>query len=175
MNKLPIHQVLPQLTAVLGERNAAVLIAEPGAGKTTQVPLAFLKAPWLQGRRIIMLEPRRLAARSAARYMASALGERVGETVGYRVRMDSRVSDRTVIEVVTEGILTRMLQEDPELSGTGMIIFDEYHERSLQADTGLAFALESQSVLRDDLRLLIMSATLEAEPVAKLLGEHLLL
>ncbi|MEK4117874.1 ATP-dependent helicase HrpB [Paenibacillus sp. FSL W8-0919] len=170
MNQLPIHQVLPQLTAVLGERNAAVLIAEPGAGKTTQVPLAFLKAPWLQGRRIIMLEPRRLAARSAARYMASALGERVGETVGYRVRMDSRVSDRTVIEVVTEGILTRMLQEDPELSGTGMIIFDEYHERSLQADTGLAFALESQSVLRDDLRLLIMSATLEAEPVAKLLG-----
>ena len=118
-----------------------------------------------------MLEPRRIAARSAASYMASSLGEVVGETIGYRVRMDSKIGQNTRIEVVTEGIMTRMLQDDPELTGIGMIIFDEFHERNLQADTGLAFAMESQSVLREDLRLLVMSATLEAEPVAKLLGD----
>lgn len=171
MTELPIHRILPQLKMALSTGTHAVLIAEPGAGKTTQVPLALLNEPWLEGKRIIMLEPRRIAARSAAGYMASSLGEAVGETIGYRVRMDSKIGQHTRIEVVTEGIMTRMLQDDPELTGIGMIIFDEFHERNLQADTGLAFAMESQSVLREDLRLLVMSATLEAEPVAKLLGD----
>lgn len=171
MTELPIHRILPQLKKALSTGTRAVLIAEPGAGKTTQVPLAFLNERWLEGKRIIMLEPRRIAARSAASYMASSLGEAVGETIGYRVRMDSKIGQNTRIEVVTEGILTRMLQDDPELTGIGMIIFDEFHERNLQADTGLAFAMESQTVLREDLRLLVMSATLEAEPVAKLLGD----
>ncbi|WP_339266114.1 ATP-dependent helicase HrpB [Paenibacillus sp. FSL K6-1330] len=171
MTELPIHRILPQLKMALSTGTHAVLIAEPGAGKTTQVPLAFLNEPWLEGKRIIMLEPRRIAARSAASYMASSLGEAVGETIGYRVRMDSKIGQNTRIEVVTEGIMTRMLQDDPELTGIGMIIFDEFHERNLQADTGLAFAMESQSVLREDLRLLVMSATLEAAPVAKLLGD----
>lgn len=170
-NELPIQQVLPMLKETFREQDSAVLIAEPGAGKTTQTPLAFMDEPWLEGKKIIMLEPRRLAARSAASYMASSLSEPVGKTVGYRVRMDSRVSAETKIEVVTEGILTRMLQSDPELSGIGMIIFDEFHERSIHADTGLALALETQSVLRNDLKLLVMSATLEAEPVAALLGD----
>ncbi|PAD75119.1 ATP-dependent helicase HrpB [Paenibacillus campinasensis] len=167
---LPIHQVLPRLQAALSEGSAAVLIAEPGAGKTTQVPLALLKEPWLGNKKIIMLEPRRLAARTAARFMASAMGEQTGETVGYRVRSESVVGPSTRIEVVTEGILTRMLQGDPSLPDVGMIIFDEFHERSLPADTGLAFALESRAVLREDLKLLVMSATLDAEPVARLLG-----
>ena len=171
ISELPIQQVLPLMKETFREKNSAVLIAEPGAGKTTQTPLAFLTEPWLSGKKIIMLEPRRLAARSAASYMASMLGEPVGKTVGYRVRMDSRVSAETVIEVVTEGILTRMLQSDPELSGIAMIIFDEFHERSIHADTGLALALESQSVFREDLKLLVMSATLDAEPVAALLGQ----
>jgi ATP-dependent helicase HrpB len=171
MTELPIHRILPQLKMALSTGTHAVLIAEPGAGKTTQVPLAFLNESWLEGKRIIMLEPRRIAARSAASYMASSFGEAVGETIGYRVRMDSKIGQNTRIEVVTEGILTRMLQDDPELTGIGMIIFDEFHERNLQADTGLAFAMESQSVLREDLRLLVMSATLEAEPVARLLGD----
>ncbi|MGG3279585.1 ATP-dependent helicase HrpB [Paenibacillus solani] len=171
MTELPIHRVIPQLKLTLSQRNNAVLIAEPGAGKTTQVPLALLNEPWLEGKRIIMLEPRRLAARTAASYMASTLDEAVGETVGYRVRMDSKIGKNTRIEVVTEGVMTRMLQDDPELTGIGMIIFDEFHERNLQADIGLALALESQTVLREDLRLLVMSATLEAEPVAKLLSD----
>ncbi|WP_106765950.1 ATP-dependent helicase HrpB [Paenibacillus faecalis] len=170
-NELPIFKVLPQLKDSFKKQASAVLIAEPGAGKTTQTPLAFLNEPWLSGKKIIMLEPRRLAARSAASYMASLLGEAVGKTVGYRVRMDSRVSSETRIEVVTEGILTRMLQSDPELPDIGMIIFDEFHERNLHADTGLALALETQSVFRPDLKLLVMSATLEAEPVAALLGD----
>lgn len=171
INELPIQKVLPLIKDTFRKKTSAVLIAEPGAGKTTQTPLAFLTEPWLNGKKIIMLEPRRLAARSAASYMASILGEPVGKTVGYRVRMDSRVSAETVIEVVTEGILTRMLQSDPELSGIAMIIFDEFHERSIHADTGLALSLESQSVFRDDLKLLVMSATLDAEPVAALLGQ----
>ncbi|WP_134703177.1 ATP-dependent helicase HrpB [Ammoniphilus sp. YIM 78166] len=171
MSKLPIVEVLPELKKVLHSGVNAVLIAAPGAGKTTQVPLALLEEPWLQGRRILMLEPRRLAARSAATYMAMLLGEQVGETVGYRVRLDTRVSARTRIEVITEGVLTRMLQADPALEEVGAVIFDEYHERSLQADLGLAFCLQSQAVLREDLRILVMSATLEAEPVAKLLKD----
>jgi ATP-dependent helicase HrpB len=167
---LPIEQILPALRATLESRTAAVLVAAPGAGKTTRVPLALLDEPWLDGQKILMLEPRRIAARAAARYMAAQLGEPVGETVGYRVRLESRVGPRTRIEVVTEGVLTRMLQSDPALDGVGLVIFDEFHERSLQADLGLALALQSQSLLREDLRLLVMSATLEAEPVAALLG-----
>ncbi|MCJ8010733.1 ATP-dependent helicase HrpB [Paenibacillus sp. KQZ6P-2] len=171
MNELPIQRVLQGLLERLGSGTSAVLIAEPGAGKTTQVPLAFLNEPWLEGRKIIMLEPRRLAARSAAEYMSRMLGEQTGETVGYRVRMDSKAGRNTRIEVVTEGILTRMIQSDPELDHVGMIIFDEFHERNLQGDLGLALALESRAVLREDLRLLVMSATLEAEPVAALMGD----
>lgn len=167
---MPIEAVLPELQAVLSSSVNAVLVAAPGAGKTTRVPLALLPEPWLKGKRIVMLEPRRLAARAAARYMASLLGEQVGQTVGYRVHLDSRIGPRTRIEVITEGILTRMLQNDPMLSDVGLIIFDEFHERNLQADLGLALALESQAVLRSELRILVMSATLEAQPVAALLN-----
>lgn len=170
MKRLPIDDVLPELLLALERRNGAVLIAEPGAGKTTRVPLALLGQTWLGGKKVIMLEPRRLAARSAAQYMASLLGERVGETVGYRVRLDSKIGPRTRIEVVTEGVLTRMLQEDPSLEAVGAVLFDEFHERHLHGDLGLALCLQAQSLLRDDLRLLVMSATLEAEPVAALLG-----
>lgn len=168
--ELPVDSLLPELRQVLAERSSAVLVAAPGAGKTTRVPLALLGEPWLAGQRILMLEPRRLAARSAARYMAATLGEQVGGTVGYRVRMDTKVGPSTVIEVITEGVLTRMLQADPALEGVGIVIFDEFHERHLHGDLGLALCLQTQSVLRDELRLLVMSATLEAEPVAELLG-----
>ncbi|MFC4600179.1 ATP-dependent helicase HrpB [Cohnella hongkongensis] len=167
---LPIDEALPELKRALAKGNNAVLVAEPGAGKTTRVPLALLGESWLQDRKIVMLEPRRLAARSSADYMARALGEQVGGTVGYRVKMDAKVGARTRIEVVTEGVLTRMLQSDPALEGVGLVIFDEYHERSLHADLGLALSLQSQALLREDLKLLVMSATLEAEPVAELLG-----
>ncbi len=168
---LPVDEALPSLKEALRYGGGAVLVAPPGAGKTTRVPLALLDEPWAEGKRILMLEPRRLAARSAARYMAASLGEAVGQTVGYRVRMDSRVGPRTRIEVITEGVLTRMLQEDPELSGVAAVLFDEFHERSLHADLGLALCLQAQELLRDDLRLVVMSATLEAEPVAALMGE----
>ncbi|RED56806.1 ATP-dependent helicase HrpB [Cohnella lupini] len=167
---LPIDSVLPELLLSLRSSGNAILIAAPGAGKTTRVPLALLGEAWLEGQKIIMLEPRRLAARSSAKYMADRLGEPVGATVGYRVKMDTKVGPRTRIEVVTEGVLTRMLQADPALEGIGLVIFDEYHERSLQADLGLALCLQSQALLREDLKLLVMSATLEAEPVAELLG-----
>ncbi|CAM4382003.1 ATP-dependent helicase HrpB [Paenibacillus tarimensis] len=167
---LPVDAVLPELTSALARTSNAVLVAPPGAGKTTRVPLALLHQPWMSGKKILMLEPRRMAARSAAHYMASSLGEKVGGTVGYRVRMDSRTSVHTRIEVITEGILTRMLQSDPAIEEAGIVIFDEFHERSLQADLGLALCLEAQRVLREDLRLLVMSATIEAEPVARLMG-----
>ncbi|MEJ2687223.1 MAG: ATP-dependent helicase HrpB [Gammaproteobacteria bacterium] len=167
---LPVDAVLPELRRALAVGRNAVLQAPPGAGKTTRVPLALLSEPWLADRRIIMLEPRRLATRAAARYMAQELGETVGDTVGYRVRLDTRVGPRTRIEVVTEGVLTRLLQADPELTGIGLVIFDEFHERSLQADLGLALCRESQQALREDLRLLVMSATMDAAPVAALLG-----
>lgn len=166
---LPVEEVLPALREALAS-GTAVLQAPPGAGKTTRVPLALLEAPWLRGRRIVMLEPRRLAARAAARHMARLLGEEVGETVGYRVRLDTRVGPRTRIEVVTEGVLTRMLLADPGLERVGLVIFDEFHERSLHADLGLALALQCREVLREDLRLLVMSATLEGERVARALG-----
>ncbi|HWI41701.1 MAG TPA: DEAD/DEAH box helicase, partial [Verrucomicrobiae bacterium] len=166
---LPVEEVIPELLQRLSQGHAAVLEAPPGAGKTTLVPLALLDSvPRTQ--RILMLEPRRLAALSAARRMASLLGEPVGETVGYAMRYDRCVSPRTRIEVVTEGILTRRLQNDPSLDGVGVVIFDEFHERNLQSDLALALCREAQSVLRPDLKILVMSATLEVEPLAALLG-----
>lgn len=168
---LPIDEVLPALRSALSGHSATVLQAPPGAGKTTRVPLALLDESWLAGRRIVMLEPRRLAASASARQMARQLDESVGQTVGYRIRFESKISAQTRIEVVTEGILTRRLQSDPELSGVGLVIFDEFHERSLNTDLALALCLESQQALRPDLKLLVMSATLDAAPVAALLGD----
>ena len=168
---LPIDGVLPELRAALAARSSAVLQAPPGAGKTTRVPLALLEESWLAAQRIVMLEPRRLAARAAARRMADSLGEPVGATVGFRVRGETRVGNGTRIEVVTEGVLTRMLHEDATLDGVGLVIFDEFHERSLNADLGLALSSETQSVLRPELRLLVMSATLDGVAVASLLGD----
>ena len=165
----PISTLLPQILTTLEHGPRLVLEAPPGAGKTTQVPLALLDAPWLEGRKIIMLEPRRVAARSAAQFMARQRGEDVGETVGYRIRFESRISARTRIEVVTEGILTRLLQDDPLLEGVGALLFDEFHERHLAADLGLALALDVQSQLREDLRIVVMSATLDGERLAQLL------
>jgi ATP-dependent helicase HrpB len=165
----PISTLLPEIAAHLASHPRLVLEAPPGAGKTTQVPLALLDAPWLQGRKIIMLEPRRVAARSAAQFMARQLGEDVGETVGYRIRFENKVSARTRVEVVTEGILTRMLQDDPMLEGVGALLFDEFHERHLAADLGLALALDVQAQLRDDLRIVVMSATLDGERLAQFL------
>lgn len=168
---LPIDAILPQLLHALQHNRNAVLQAPPGAGKTTRVPLALLKEPWLENRKIVMLEPRRLAARAAARFMSTQLGEPVGQTVGYRMRLDSRISSKTRIEVVTEGVLSRLLQNDPSLEQYACVIFDEFHERSLQADLGLALTLEVQEAIRDDLRILVMSATLDAAPIARLLGD----
>ncbi len=169
MVDLPVTTILPDLADALNARGLAVLQAPPGAGKTTLVPLDLLARGLVTGR-IVMLEPRRLAARAAAERMAETLGEPVGRTVGYRIRGEAKVSAATRIEVVTEGILTRMIQSDPELSGIGLVIFDEFHERSLNADLGLALCLEVRGALRPDLRLLVMSATLDAAPVAALLG-----
>nr|WP_309502069.1 ATP-dependent helicase HrpB [uncultured Roseovarius sp.] len=168
--QLPIHDALPALMAAIRDHGRAVLQAPPGAGKTTVVPLALLEAGLVQGR-ILMLEPRRLAARAAAERMAQTLGEPVGRTVGYRIRGEAKVSDATRIEVVTEGILTRRLQSQPDLPGIGAVIFDEFHERSLNADLGLALCLEVAGALRDDLILIAMSATLDAEPVAALMND----
>jgi len=167
---LPIRAVLEALGAALAAHPAAVLEAPPGAGKSTVVPLALLAAPWLGARRIVMLEPRRLAARAVATRMAATLGEPVGRRVGYRMRLETRISRETRIEVVTEGILARRLQQDPALEDVGLVIFDEFHERSLAADLGLALCLDAQRNLRDDLRLLVMSATLDGAAVAALLG-----
>jgi ATP-dependent helicase HrpB len=168
---LPIEEALPALKAALAEQTVAVLVAPPGAGKTTVVPLALRDQPWAANRKLIVLEPRRLAARAAAARMAQTLGEAVGERVGFRVRMQSRVSARTRIEVVTEGVFTRMILDDPGLEGVAAVLFDEFHERSLDADLGLALACDSQAVLREDLRLLVMSATLDGARVARLLGD----
>ncbi|WP_119275145.1 ATP-dependent helicase HrpB [Taklimakanibacter deserti] len=161
MSDLPITPILPSLAKALAGHANVVLAAEPGAGKTTRVPLALLGEPWLGRAKIVMLEPRRLAARAAASRMAQSLGEPVGQTVGYAVRLDRKVSAATRIEVVTEGILTRRLQADPALSDVGLLIFDEFHERSLDGDLGLALALDAQAGLRDDLKILVMSATLD--------------
>ncbi|MDU9391261.1 ATP-dependent helicase HrpB [Pseudomonas sp. zfem002] len=173
MISLPIDVVLPALREALGQRHEAVLEAPPGAGKTTRVPLALLDEPWLAGQTILMLEPRRLAARAAAERLASELGEKVGETVGYRIRLDSKVGPKTRFEVVTEGILARRLQDDPALDGVGLLIFDEFHERSLDADLALALSLNGRELLRDEppLKILLMSATLEGERLSALLDD----
>src|SRR5262245_12910036 len=168
---LPIDAVLAELRAALAARNCAVLVAPPGAGKTTRVPLALMDEGWLQGRKILVLEPRRIAARAAAERMAHTLSEAIGERVGLRARMVSKSGPKTRIEVVTEGVFTRMILDDPELSGVGAVLFDEFHERSLDADLGLALALDCQRALRDDLRILPMSATLDGARVAHLLGD----
>jgi len=169
--QLPIEEILPALNDALAVSRCAVLSAPPGAGKTTRVPLAMLNSPWLQEAKILMLEPRRLAARRAAAYMSQLLRERIGQTVGYRIRGDAVVGNRTRVEIVTEGILTRMLHANPDLPGVGLVIFDEFHERSIHADLGLAFTLDVQKHLRDDLRVLVMSATLDGVGVARLLGD----
>src|SRR6476619_6588906 len=168
---LPIDVALPQLTAALARNDAAVLVAPPGAGKTTRVPLVLLDEPWAKDRKILVLEPRRLAARAAAARMASTLREQVGDTVGLRVRFDSKVTKRTRIEIVTEGVFTRLVLDDPSLDGIAAVLFDEFHERSLDADLGLALARDVQLGLRDDLRLVVMSATLDGARVAELLGD----
>ena len=168
---LPIDAVLDALSGTLERSNTAVLVAPPGAGKTTRVPLALRDAPWVGDRKIIVLEPRRIAARASAERMAKSLGERAGDTVGYRVRFGSKVSRATRIEVVTEGIFTRQILDDPELTGIAAVLFDEFHERSLDADLGLALARDAQQGLREDLRILVMSATLDGARVARLLGD----
>src|SRR6476620_5389324 len=167
---LPIDDALPDLAAALAGNNAAVLVAPPGAGKTTRVPLVLLDEPWAKAKKILVLEPRRLAARAAAARMASTLGEQVGDTVGLRVRFDSKVTKRTRIEVVTEGVFTRLVLDDPSLDGIAAVLFDEFHERSLDADLGLALARDAQLGLRPNLKLLVMSATLDGARVAALLG-----
>jgi ATP-dependent helicase HrpB len=169
--RLPIDDALPALTAALRQSHAAVLVAPPGAGKTTRVPLVLIDEPWAAAKKILVLEPRRLAARAAAERMAATLKEGVGETVGLRVRFGSKVSRKTRIEVVTEGIFTRLILDDPSLDGIAAVLFDEFHERSLDADLGLALARDVQLGLRDDLKLLAMSATLDGARVAKLLGD----
>ena len=168
---LPIDAVLSELRAALATRASVVLVAPPGAGKTTRVPLALMDESWLKGRKILVLEPRRIAAKAAAERMARTVSEAVGERIGLRARMVSKSGPKTRIEVVTEGVFTRMILDDPELSGVGAVLFDEFHERSLDADLGLALALDSQRGLRDDLRILPMSATLDGARVARLLGQ----
>ena len=167
---LPVAEALPRLRAALDQTRQAVLAAPPGSGKTTLVPLALLDEPWLKGKRIVMLEPRRIAARASAARMAHLLGEKVGETVGYQVRFDRKISSVTRIEVITEGLLTRRLQADPELPGVGLVIFDEFHERSLDADLALALTLDARATLNESLRVLVMSATLDTQRVSELLG-----
>ncbi len=168
---LPVAETFHQLRTALAERGRAVLVAPPGAGKTTLVPLELLAEPWLEGRRILMLEPRRLATRAAARRMASLLGEQVGDTVGYQTRDERHIGATTRIEVVTEGILTRRLQGDPELPGVGLVVFDEVHERNLPTDLGLAFTLDVAATLRPDLRILAMSATPDTQALVAVLGD----
>jgi len=170
MIRLPIEEVLPALLDALATGPNAVLMAPPGAGKTTHVPLALLNEPWRGNKKLLMLEPRRLAARAAAHRMAVTLNESVGKTIGYRMRLDTNVGPATQIEVITEGILTRLLQDDPALDAYAAVLFDEFHERSLQADVGLALAIETQRLFRPDLRLLVMSATLDCDPISELLG-----
>lgn len=168
---LPVEDVLPQLRAALAARGEVVLVAPPGAGKTTRVPPALLDEPWAQRGKIILLSPRRIAARAAAARMASERGERVGEIIGYRVRLDSKIGPKTRIEVVTEGVFSRMVLDDPELRGVAAVLFDEFHERSLEGDLGLALARDAQQALRPDLKIIVMSATIDAARVAALLGD----
>lgn len=167
---LPIDQYLPEIAELLSRSPCLILEAEPGAGKSTRVPLELLKANWLLGRKIVMLEPRRLAVRSIARYLASQLGEKEGQTIGYSIKNESRISKDTRLEIVTEGILLRRLQRDPELEDTALIIFDEFHERSLQADLALALSQYVQNILRDDLKILVMSATMDSQTISQKLN-----
>src|ERR1700742_934966 len=168
--ELPIDEALPRLTAALRQVRTAVLVAPPGAGKTTRVPLWLADALWAGDKKILVLEPRRLAARAAAERMAATLNEDVGDTVGLRVRFGSKVSRKTRIEVITEGVFTRLILDDPSLDGIAAVLFDEFHERSLDADLGLALARDAQRGLREDLKILVMSATLDGARVGKLLG-----
>jgi ATP-dependent helicase HrpB len=170
-SQLPVETILAELEHALATARTTVLQAPPGSGKTTRVPLALLDAPWLDGRRILMLEPRRLAATNAARYMASLRKEQVGDTIGYAIRYERKIGPHTRLEIITEGLLVRRLQSDPELKGVGLVIFDEFHERSLQADLALALCRDVQQGLREDLCILIMSATLDAKPLARLLND----
>ena len=170
MSKLPIHEVLEEVKNTLRANQTVILEAAPGAGKTTVVPISLLEEEWLRGKSILLLEPRRLAARNAASRMSNTLKEEVGGVVGYRIRFESKVSSRTRVEVVTEGIFTRRIQSDPELKNVGLVIFDEFHERNLQTDLGLALALEVQSALREDLKILVMSATLDGKMLSSFLS-----
>ncbi|MET0061590.1 MAG: DEAD/DEAH box helicase, partial [Candidatus Thiodiazotropha endolucinida] len=169
VTELPVTQIMPALDDALANTGRAVLCAPPGSGKTTLVPVHLLQAAWLRGQTILLLEPRRLAARTAAARMAHLLGEAVGERVGYSIRLERKVSRKTRVEVVTEGILTRRLQQDPQLKGVGLLIFDEFHERNLHSDLALALALDARQGLREDLRLLIMSATLDSDRISALM------
>ncbi|MGI9399717.1 MAG: helicase-related protein, partial [Rhizobiaceae bacterium] len=169
-NHLPVDDVLPELLPALEKSNRALLVAPPGAGKTTRVPLALLESDWCSGK-VLVLEPRRIAARAAATFMAREAGQDIGGLIGYRVRLEKRVSAETRIEFLTEGVFTRMIVDNPELPGISAVIFDEFHERSLEADLGMALALDVQESIRPDLRLLVMSATLQAGPIAQLLGD----
>ena len=171
---LPITTILADIKAALQRETRLIVQAPPGAGKTTVVPLALLQESWLEGRKILMLEPRRLAARAAARRMADMSGEGLGRMVGYRTRLDSCAGQHTRIEVVTDGVLTRMLQSDPELSNVGLVIFDEFHERSLQADLALALLRDAQAALRPEMRMIVMSATLDTAGLARELQAALL-
>ena len=166
----PVLDILPELKEKLQHTKILILQAPTGAGKSTVLPLHLLDETWLAGKKIVMLEPRRLAAKAVAERMSELRNEKVGDTIGYRVRFDTKVSPRTRIEVVTEGILTRMIQSDNSLEETGLLIFDEFHERSLHADLALALSLQIQHVLRGDLRILIMSATLEGDQLSSALG-----
>src|SRR5512135_2036643 len=167
--QLPIDEALSRLTVALAANNCAVLVAPPGAGKTTRVPLVLLDEPWAKDKKILVLEPRRLAARAAATRMASTLDEQVGDTVGLRVRFGSKISKRTRIEVVTEGVFTRLVLDDPSVNGVAAVLFDEFHERSLDADLGLALSKDVQQGLREELKILVMSATLDGARVAAML------
>src|SRR4249919_2437361 len=169
--ELPIDEALPRLTAALRQNHSAVLVAPPGAGKTTRVPLWLIDTLWAADKKILVLEPRRLAARAAAERMAATLKEKVGETVGLRARFGSKVSRQTRIEVITEGIFTRLILEDPSLEDVAAVLFDEFHERSLDADLGLALARDVQQGLREDLKILVMSATIDGARIAKLFGD----
>jgi ATP-dependent helicase HrpB len=172
MQDLPIYEVLPRIKQTLSEKNTLILEAPPGAGKSTVVPISLLDEPWLDNKIIIMLEPRRVAARMVASQMARLLGEKVGQRVGYQIKMESCVSDKTKILVVTEAILVRMLQSDQSLENVAMVIFDEFHERSIHTDLSLALSLQVQELLRDDLKLLIMSATLNSDELVQMLGKN---
>ena len=171
MDPLPIDKVLPDILTSFRNHRNVILTADPGAGKTTRVPLALLHEEWLDGKKIVMLEPRRLAARRAAEYMAGLLGEQAGATVGYRIRGESKIGRATRVEVVTEGILTRFLQTDASLPGVGLVIFDEFHERSIHADLGLALTLDAQAHVRPDVRILMMSATLDVLPLTGMIDD----